>query len=471
MIGLSPILDKHSEIPIYKQLYDYIKQEIESGALPEYNRLPSIRQLSAHLMLSKNTVETAYQQLLAEGYVHSKPRSGLHVLPLERIEPMDGAVPTSDEKVRHTGSSYKRKILYDFHYGDVELGKFPIKTWKKCLLEALDSEGYGVLGYGDPQGDFGLRAEIAKYLYQARGVSCSPEQVFLCSGTQTSISLLCQLLPLPDRVAMEDPGYDGVRTVLANHGREIVPIRLESDGLSLDALGQQAVRAVYVTPSHQFPLGSVLPVRKRSKLLQWADESDGLIIEDDYDSEFRYQGQPIPALKAMDVGDRVAYMGTFSKSFLPAVRISYIVLPDKLAAGFRQGIAPYSQSVSPLLQRAMLIFMRGGHYERHVRKMRKLYQGKHRSLLKAIHRHFGERVEVIGQKAGLHLLLDVYNLNNRELIELASEHGVKVYAPSSHWTDPAQCPPSCLMLGFGGLSESQIEEGIIRLKQAWFGNS
>lgn len=468
-MGLSPILNKQGEIPVYKQLYAFIKQEIEAGKLLANDRLPSIRQLSSHLMLSKNTVETAYQQLLAEGYVISKPRSGLQVLPLERIAPINSATSEYDRETRRELASNER-ILFDYQYGDVELDHFPMKAWKKCLLDALDSHSYEVLGYGDRQGNGDLRAEIARYLYPSRGVACSPDQVFLCSGTQQAISLLCQVLPLPSLIAMEDPGYNGVRTVLANHGRELVSIPLESDGLDVGQLKQHDVDAVYVTPSHQFPLGSVLPVQKRTKLLQWAYEREGLIIEDDYDSEFRYQGQPVPALKAMDVGDRVIYLGTFSKCFLPSVRMSYIVLPEKLATDFRNGIASYSQSVSPLLQQAMLLFMQGGHFERHVRKMRKLYQANHRTLLKAIQQHLGDRVEVIGQKAGLHLLLEVRNRDSMELIELASEQGVKVYSPRNHWMDPAQCPSSYLMLGFGGMNERRIEEGIIRLKRAWFGD-
>jgi GntR family transcriptional regulator/MocR family aminotransferase len=467
MLGLSPTLDKHSEIPVYKQLYSFMKQEIEAGRLQENDRLPSIRQLSAHLLLSKNTVETAYQQLQAEGYVHGKPRSGLHVLPLERLAPMKA--PSSEngknvgQRSRHAGQG-----MFDYQYGDIELEKFPMKAWRKCMLDALEAPPYEVLGYGERQGNAELRAEIVRYLYPSRGVECSPDQIFVCSGTQQAVSLLCQVLPLPSRVAMEDPGYNGVRAVLANHGRDVVPIPLEGDGLHVDELRRQAVNAVYVTPSHQFPLGSVLPVQKRGKLLQWAYEHEGLIIEDDYDSEFRYQGQPIPALKAMDAGDRVIYLGTFSKSFLPAIRMSFIVLPEKLAVDFRAGIAPYSQSTSPLLQEAMLRFMREGHYERHIRRMRKLYQTKHKILLKAIQLHLGDRVAVIGQRAGLHLLIDVRGRDSAELIESAAKVGVNVYSPREHWMDSAQCPSSYLMLGFGGVSDDKIEEGIMRLRDAWY---
>ena len=213
----------------------------------------------------------------------------------------------------------------------------------------------------------------------------------------------------------------------------------------------------------------VLPIQRRNKLLQWAIERNGLIIEDDYDSEFRYVGQPIPALKAMDHNDRVIYMGTLSKSFLPAARLSYIVLPEPIARSVREKLAFYSQPVSPLIQQAMLRFMREGSFGRHVRKMRRLYQLKHRALLAALQRHMGERIEIIGQKAGLHLLIDVKaDIPSSGLIDLASKVGVRVYSPAVQWSTPSQCPPSYIMLGFGGLNEHTIDEAVGRLAGAWF---
>ena len=345
MIGLSPLLDKGSGIPVYKQLYQYIRRQIELGRLRENDRLPSIRRLSAHLAISKTTVETAYEQLLAEGYVQSKPRSGLLVLPppvhlvssekeqtsyllLQAKESAEGDAIEADEAPA---------AVIDFQYGDVALEKFPLAAWRKCLTEALAGNRRHTLGYGALQGSEELRLEIARYLYAARGISCSPEQIFLAGGTQQAVSLLCQLLlSAEEPFGMEDPGYDGVRTVLSNHRMPLVPIPVDADGLDVEALRRSGAKAVYVTPAHQFPLGSVMPVGKRSRLLQWADETDGIILEDDYNSEFRYQGQPIPPLKAMDAGDRVVYLGTFSKSFLPAARLSYLVLPARLSDGFRE---------------------------------------------------------------------------------------------------------------------------------------
>lgn len=473
MIALTPWLDKESKTPIYIQLYSYIKLEIEGGAIAEGSRLPSIRQLSAHLKLSKNTIETAYQQLVAEGYAESKLRSGLRVLPLE--QPLPAAASAQSSPVERPSrkewkTAAKPFPLFDFRYGHIEQEKFPHALWRKSMMEAIQADAKEVFGYGHPQGAPDLRAEIANYLYESRGVNCSPNQIFLSSGTQQAVSLLCQLLPLTGKtIAMENPGYDGVRTIFNNHGCTVLPVSLEHDGLSVKELSRLQAAAVYVTPSHQFPLGMVLPIQKRNRLLQWASGQDSYIIEDDYDSEFRYQGQPIPPLKALDNEERVIYLGSFSKSFIPAIRLTYIVMPMPLVATFQQRIQPYSQSVSPLLGAAMLIFMREGHFERHIRRMRRIYQAKHRAMIAAITHHMGNRVEIIGQKAGLHLILVVHHRQRDELIQLAEKAGVAVYSPAHHWVDSSQCPPTYIMLGFGGMQEGNIEEGIRQLSQAWFG--
>ncbi|WP_127533751.1 MocR-like pyridoxine biosynthesis transcription factor PdxR [Paenibacillus kobensis] len=475
MISLTPEIDRQSRVPLYQQLYGYIRKQIEDGILKEEERIPSVRQMSSYLQVSKNTVETAYRQLLAEGYIHSRLRSRLCVFPIETLASSAVGrrqIPeglTEETKVR-TAVPAAHDVI-DFEYGDVEKDKFPLKRWKQCLTDALNDHLEEVVGYGDRQGHKGLRTEIAKYLYQSRGVLCSAEQVFLGAGTQQMISLLCQLLGLSGRVAMEDPGYNGVRTVFANHGYEIVPVPLDPDGLSAEHLRMSGSRLAYVTPSHQFPIGMVMPVRLRTRLLQWAYENNAYLIEDDYDSEFRYQGQPIPALKAMDTGDKVIYLGTFSKSFLPGARLSYAVLPESLEAEFKKGQQVYSQSVSPLIQTATYLFMSRGYFEAHIRRMRKLYQNRHRTLIRAISEYLGDRVGVIGEKSGMHLLLDVHGRDSDELLEAAFSHGVKVYSPRIQWMNPEECPPTYVMLGFAGLTEERILSGVARLRQAWFGES
>lgn len=467
MLAITPLLDKQSQVPIYTQLYIYIREQIECGLLQQGAHLPSIRQLALHLHISKNTIEAAYQQLLAEGYIESKARNGYTILPLEElVRPSLVHGHESSEKLTEADES---GIRYDFRYGNMDLERFPHELWKSCLIDSVSEKSNEVLGYGHRLGSSELRTVIAAYIYESRGVVCQPNQIVICAGTQQAISLMCQLLPLQEiQIGIEDPGFNGVKTIFRNHGCSLVPVPLEHDGISIERLYESSAKAVYVTPSHQFPLGMVLPVQKRLKLLQWANEHDGLILEDDYDSEFRYYGQPIPSLKALDSTDRVIYMGTLSKSFLPAARLSYIVWPAELIQTVQKKLELYSQPVSPIIQQAVLNFMKQGHFSRHIRRMKRIYQSKHKTLIQAINRWLGQRVEVIGDKSGLHLLLDVKGRNASELIALAALHGCRVYSPQAHWEDPLLCPPGYIMLGFGGLNEQELEEGIRLLSEAWF---
>ncbi|MBT2573907.1 PLP-dependent aminotransferase family protein [Bacillus sp. ISL-51] len=467
MLEFTPLLVKKNGIPIYVQLYQYIRQKIEDGDIPEGALLPSIRYLSGHLHISKNTVENAYQQLAAEGYAESKPRSGLVVLPLEQP-----VVLPSSRNIRQkpeAAEDEKENIICDFRYGDIDVKSFPMQTWKRCLNQALTDEPEKLLLSNHGKGDIGLRTELSGHLFQARGVLSSPEQIIICSGTQQALSLMIQLLSFEDRsVAMENPGYAGARSVFINHGWTVKPIRLEQDGIDIEQLKRIKAKAVYITPSHQFPYGMVLPIQKRLSLLEWANQHDSYIIEDDYDSEFRYQGRPIPSLKALDAKDNVIYLGTVSKSFLPAARLSYIVLPQKLLDVYDHTFINYSQSASPIIQKALYLFMKEGYFKSHIRKMRKIYQKKHQTLIQALQNQMGRHIEIIGQKAGLHLLVNVKDRSAPELVDKAQAAGVRVYDTSPYWINPKEPETSMVILGFGGLSEEEIEEGICQLRKAWF---
>ncbi|WP_258535680.1 PLP-dependent aminotransferase family protein [Bacillus sp. 03113] len=455
---------KKKNEPLYVQLYRYIKNEIEIHHLKEGTKLPSIRQLAMHLKVSKTTIEEAYHQLIAEGYVESRPKSGLWVLPLDEMPIIKPAEPLiSEEKTK------KPPVTIDFQYGDIDNKSFPLNKWRKCISEAIDSLNHELFLYGDKQGDNELRIQIADYLQQSRGVFCHPDQILITGGTQNAISWLIQLLDLPNSiVGMENPGYDGVLSVFEQHKCHISPISIDLDGLNLEDLEKSKAALVYTTPSHQFPLGVIMSIQKRRKLLKWAYETDGYIIEDDYDGEFRYQGLPIPSLKGMDTKDRVIYLGTFSKCFLPSARISYIVLPTALLERYRTCFKPYNQSVSPIIQRAMSLFMKKGDFERHIRRMRKLYQQKQQTLLEAIAAHMGDRVRVIGEKSGLHILLEVKNKEFDMLYKKGLSKKIKVYTTSSYWTGNAEKNRALVMLGFGGLSLEEIESGIKGLADVWF---
>ncbi|MFP7446084.1 PLP-dependent aminotransferase family protein [Bacillus infantis] len=456
---MTPFLDRESQMPLYVQLYQYIKSEIESGKIKPGEKLPSIRRFSQFLDVSKNTVEEAYQQLLAEGYAESRPKSGIIVNKLDEF-------PLKQEKeqlpVILKAELEKPKI--DFQYGHIDAVAFPARRWKNALSEAAFD--LSLLQYGDKQGQFSLRRELTGYLYRSRGIECTPEQIIITSGTQNSISVIMSILELRGEViAMENPGYDGVGKVLLHQGGIVEPVTVEDDGISVEELAEKRAKAVYVTPSHQFPLGMVLSINKRLKLLKWAAETGGYIVEDDYDSEFRYQGQPIPPLKSLDPNDRVIYLGTLSKSFLPAARLSYIVLPPALMAGYKRDFSLYSQPVSPIIQEATARFMKEGDFDQHIRKMRVLYQAKHKVLLESVSSMMEHKAAVIGQKAGLHILIKLEGRKSEELAAKAAKKGVKVYPANQYWAGGEG--DDLIMLGFGGLSSEEIAEGIKLLSEAW----
>jgi len=457
-VELSPFLQKELPEPLYSQLYHWIKKEIEEDRLLPGMKMPSIRQLTLHLKVSRNTVEAAYQQLQSEGYLESVPKSGIWVAEIEKptLQPLEAVEPPIILE-----SKTAREDLVDFEYGNVDGDKFPLKQWKKCLSEAVEQESGWLYQYGERLGDWELRQEISNYLLQSRGVRSTPEQILITAGTQSSIRIICQLLALQGQtVAMEEPGYVGVRSVLEDKCCLIDPIPIEKDGLSVDHLQMGKAKAVYVTPSHQFPLGMVLSISKRMKLLAWAYQTGGYIIEDDYDGEFRYRGQPIPSLKSLDEEERVIYLGTFSKSFLPSARLSYMVLPPSLVAEYSRKFTAYNQAVSPMIQRAMALFMQSGEFERHIRRMRKMYQRKHQALLRSIDQFISTQVEIVGERSGLHILLKLKSITGFELIERGIKKGVKVYSPARFWLHPTPEANSYIMLGFGGLAIEEIEQGV-----------
>lgn len=453
----TPFLNRELPEPLYSQLYHWIKKEIEEGRLLPGMKMPSIRQLTTHLQVSRNTVEAAYQQLQSEGYLESVPKSGIWVAEIEKPS-LHRIVAEHRIMLECKPSS---EVIVDFEYGTVDFDKFPLKQWKKCLSDVVDQENNWLTQYSEKQGEFSLRREISNYLLQSRGVQSAPEQILITAGTQDSMALICHLLALREKiVAMEEPGYSGVRSVLEDQGCHIKTVPLEKDGLSLEHIQTSRAKAVYLTPSHQFPFGMVLSISKRIRLLKWAYQTGGYIIEDDYDGEFRYRGQPIPSLKSLDEQERVIYLGTFSKSFLPSARLSYIVFPPSLMVQYSRKFAAYNQSVSPIIQRAMVLFMQSGEFERHIRRMRKVYQRKHQSLLRSIEQYMGTQVKIVGEKSGLHILLKLKGVTAFELIENGLQKGVKVYSPSRFWLNPNSESNSYIMLGFGGLSIEEIEKGI-----------
>ncbi|WP_028559581.1 PLP-dependent aminotransferase family protein [Paenibacillus pinihumi] len=471
-----PLYDNHTE-PKYMQIYAYIKSEILKGGAPALSRLPSVRGLADNLGVSKNTVEAAYQQLIAEGYVESRAKKGLFVADWDQEElPLLPKLPAAGQRARSNrlgsvaATAGQSQPLLDFRHGSVDPDSFPLVLWRKFSNELFKTQLKEATTYGMQQGELRLREEIAAYLYPARGVVCTPDQIVIGAGIQQLLMRIVQLIGINGQtIAMEDPGYDGARIIFDSFNFKLSPIPLEPDGISMEVLEQSGAELVYVTPPYQFPCGIVMPLAKRRRLLQWAERQDAFIIEDDYNGEFKYGTKPIPALQGLDMNGRVVYLGTFSKTLLPSLRLSYMVLPPKLLARYTDRFALLEQTASKLHQLTLASFMGSGHWERHLRRLRKIYRRKHDVLVQSIGHQFGDEIRIISDRCGLHLTVEVRTtFSEAELVKSAMEHGVKVYPLSPYRMVQEDGYPR-LLLGFAGLNEQQLKEGTARLKQAWDG--
>ncbi len=466
MIEITPILN--NEEPLYFQLYKYLKVEIQHGNIVAKTKLPSQRSLAHHLNISRNTVDTAYQQLLAEGYVVSKERQGLYVEELEKHYFQSSVLESMEMPQKSNHIKDSSVIKFDFKYGDINGKDFPYKIWRQLSMHSLHEEQSHLFMYGDAQGELELRQYIATYLYEARGVKCSADQIVIGAGLQYLLGVLCNIIGRDELFGMEDPGYHRVRYLFKDHHIKMRPIPLDEKGLSIIHLRNSHIKAIYVTPSHQFPIGHVMPISRRLELLEWAKEENAYIIEDDYDGEFRYAGKPIPALQGLDSYDHVIYMGTFSKSLIPSIKISYMVLPKNLINVYRKN-SYYVQTVSRLHQHTLQLFMESGHWERHLNKSRNNYKKRYEALIKAIHQIFGDKMKIYGDSGGLHLLLEPNNnMSEDELIEKATIKGVKVYPTSIFYATPSEELAPKVMLGFANLNEEEIFQGIELLNKAWY---
>jgi len=457
------ILNSNDTVPLYKQLYNQIRDRILSGELPSNSRLPSVRDLAAELSTSRNTVEGAYQELYAEGYIYSRERSGYFVSVLDH----DMAPVSLSPKPRRPSPPPQpsANYPYDFHPARLDPASFPVALWRKCFLECLRESPRELTRYGDPQGDWGLRNNLQLYLERSRGVICGPDQIMICAGLQQSLDIVAHLLKEShSSVAVENPGYHLPRAVFRNNSFAIVPVAVGANGLDLEILLASGSTVVYVTPSHQMPMGCVMPVANRLKLIEWAESGGNLIIEDDYDSELRYHGKPIPSLQGLRPSANIIYLGTFSKILSPALRLSYMVLPHALLAPYRDIYRDYFSTVPFLEQRTMARFMEQGHWVRHVRRMRIIYKRKHDALLHAIEQHFGTRAAVVGQGAGLHVVLQLRarNPGEPEIIRWAEQKGISLF-PFSATCAAGKPSSTSLLLGFGGMTTGEIEQGIALL--------
>ena len=442
--------------PYYLQIYDQIRGKIISHQLDVHTKLPSKRQLAVDLGVSVHTVQDAYAQLVAEGYVYSKERSGYFVALY------DYENPVQKEQLIRIPQPENIEMQIDFHSGHVAKGAFPFKTWKRLLGGHI---GEAALATSPWQGEWRLRQEIATYVQQSRGVACAPHQVFISSGTQAQLQMICQFFHEAPSIAIEDPGFIRAKAVFEQQ-------RIPYEAIPVDAFGvtvpNKPHQLLYTTPAHQFPLGMILPIQRRIELIQWAHQNNSYIIEDDYDGEFRYKGKPIPSLAELDQMKRVVYFGTFSKTLIPSLRMSYFVLPMQLIVPFEQQFALQKSTVSKLDQLTLADFIEEGFWRRHLDKMRTIYRQKQKTIVKAVQHHLSPDYEVIGEHSGLHIVLKLpAGLTEEVAIELAKSIQIGVYPVSNAYAYAK--PTQFVLLGYGGLSHEDIRRGIQLLANVWHG--
>lgn len=451
---------------LYEQIYEYIKKEMKEGKLLAGERLPSTRSMAEQLQVARSTVEYAYDQLLSEGYLEARPYKGYFVCDIRELFGLEKEKPTIAKTSGGTKEP-KKDYCYDFSPNAIDMSGFPFGIWKKITKNILNDGNQDLFSQGEPQGDEDLRGTISRYLHSSRGVNCEPDQIVIGAGNDYLLMLLEKILGEKKTVAMENPTYKRAYHIFRSMDYKLLPLHGTTGDALLQELSLKNPDMIYVMPSHQFPTGSIMPVKTRSMLLNWAGKEEGrYVIEDDYDSEFRYHGKPIPALQALDGQGKVIYMGTFSKAIAPAIRVSYMVLPPKLCQQYRENCYFYSCTVSRIDQRILNEFIKDGYFERHLNKMRKIYRQKHEVLLEQL-KPFRNRFTISGENAGLHLVLTAKtDITEKELIDKALDCGVKVYGMSDSLVARAERKPS-LLLGFGGLNVTEITEAVSRLQEAW----
>lgn len=468
---------------MYRQLYEWFRRAILAGQLGPGQRVPSTRSLAAELKVSRVPVSCAYEQLRAEGYIESFIGAGTCVarsIPAEALKPALGKVRDASRGVSKSKAPRRvsRRValmrvppqtwsnkLAAFRVSLPALEHFPTGVWSKLVNRHARRATRQSMAYGDAAGYMPLREAIAEYLGAVRAVRCKPSQVLITTGSQQGLQLSAQvLLDTNDRVWVEEPGYPGVRQALVMAGAQPAPVPVDDEGLNVAEGIRRAgnAHAVYITPSHQYPMGVTMTVARRMLLLNWAARRGAWIIEDDYDSEYRLGGHPIPSLEGLDTGERVIYVGTFSKVVFPALRLGYVVVPQDLVDAFSAARDATDQFSATLYQAVMTDFIREGHFARHIRRMRMLYLERRTALVEAIRNQMNGKLEVIGAEAGMHLVaLLPPGVSDVAVSKKAAEMGISAMPLSSCYLRPPV--RGGLILGYGGTDARQIQDGMRKL--------
>ncbi|MCI0659767.1 MAG: PLP-dependent aminotransferase family protein [Acidobacteria bacterium] len=485
-------LDNSSPVPLHRQLYDEVRHSILNGRLSAGSRLPSSRTLAASLGVSRSTVTQSYDQLVSEGYLQTVVGSGTIVsehLPDDLLiasAAKSGRTPalSREEKAHFSRLSIYGASLADvapldvvevqrsinFSIGVPALDHFPMKIWRRLLLRHCRDSPAKLLGYAiGSRGERVLREAISVYLARSRAVRCDPGQVLIVNGSQQAIDLVTRLLiNYGETVAIENPGYLGARRAFLAQGAKLVPVPVDESGMVIEKLPSlltKNVKLIYLTPSHQFPTGAVLSLSRRLELIARTAGTGALIIEDDYDSEYRYCSRPIPALQGLDENENVIYIGTFSKMLFPSLRVGYLVVPSSLSRVFARA-RWLADRQSPTLEQLVLAdFINEGHLDRHLRRMRALYDRRRQALVHSLQQYFTDRVTIMGENTGMHLMVKLSTrFTTDKVIERAGEAGIGIAAAEIYYLKGAR--PGEFVLGYANMSEQKIQEGVRRLAKA-----
>ncbi len=493
-------LDLESTVHLYEQIYEYIRDEIRRGELLGGEKLPSTRALASFLHISRSTAQLAYEQLALEGYIRMKKNSGAYVCDVTSFtdagEQKDfGGIgkdadedPVARSSLGHEGQNEDCDSdvdVIDFSPRKIDMSLFPYATWRRILRGLMAYGRADMFTRGLPQGDLTLRETIAHYLHRSRGVLCTPDQIIIGAGNDYLLMLLKYILGDDRCVAMESPTYLRAHDIFKALEYRVVPVASDESGMMATALAASDCDVAYVMPAHQYPTGVLMSYPRRVELLQWAQaRQDGkkrYIIEDDYDAEFKYRGKPVFALQSMDRGGNVIFIGTFSKSIAPAIRVSFLVLPKELLDVYHARCGFLSSTVSRIDQSVLDEFIRDGYFERHLNRMRNCYRGKHECMLQAL-QPFRDRFEVGGEGGGLHLTLTVKGADDvseedclrteQDLTKKARDAGVIVYPLHAQMLPGTGIPVGqkrapAVLLGYAALREDQIKEGVHKLWDAW----
>lgn len=451
---------------LYEYLYKQIKSDILNYKLSPDEKLPSKRALAKHLNVSTVTIENAYLQLMAEGYIYSVPKSGYFVSHLSAAK-----ANQSKKRFYPIPDDTEQSISYyaDFVNNSTASENFPFTTWAKLMRETMSDEADKLMVSSPSTGVTALRTAIADYLFQFRGMAVEPEQIVIGAGTEYLYSLIIQLLGRNKLYAVEDPGYQKITKVY--HANEVacVPIPLDKNGIDISYLENVNADVLHISPSHHFPTGIVTPISRRYELLSWASKApERYIIEDDYDSEFRLLGKPIPSLQSIDVLDKVIYMNTFSKTLTSTIRISYMVLPKGLMDCYKQELDFYSCTVSTFEQYTLAHFIERGHFEKHINRMRNFYRSQRDAVISCIKKHPEyKNVTIREENAGLHFLLTVNtHYSDEELVERARQNGIHISCLSQYSSLPSSSEEHTLIINYSGIEKEKIERAVELLFQS-----